>query len=93
MIIDIRSRAGSFAQDKDEARRIRLELLPALERKEEIILDFTGVEGATQSFIHALISDLLRKRGATVLDQIGFKGCEPTVKKIIEVVVDYMQES
>lgn len=94
MRIDMRKRAGSFAQDKDLAKRIREEeLAPALDQQQEIILDFTGVEGATQSFIHALISDLLRKRGTSILDQLLFKGCEPTVQKVIEVVVDYMQEA
>ncbi len=94
MRIDMKERAGSFAQDKDAAKRIREEeLMPALDQEQEIILDFTGVEGATQSFIHALISDLIRKRGAGVLDQLLFKGCEPTIQKVIEVVVDYMQEA
>lgn len=86
--------AGPFAENKDVARDLRLrELLPALERGEDIVLDFEKVDAATQSFIHALISDLLRKRGLAVLDHIEFKSCNDTVKKIITIVVDYMQES
>lgn len=92
--IEIRSRAGAFAENKDIAREIRLkELVPALEIDEDIILDFTGVDAATQSFIHALISDLMRKHGSGVLDRIEFKSCNKTVKKIITIVADYMQES
>lgn len=91
--IDIRAHAGSFAENKDVARDLRLkEIIPALESEEEVILDFEGVEAATQSFIHALISDLLRKHGSEVLDRIEFKSCNDTVKKIITIVVDYMQE-
>lgn len=91
--IRIFARAGAFAEDKDVARDIRLyEVIPALERDEEVILDFEGVEAATQSFIHALVSDLLRKYGSDVLDRIEFKSCNETVKKIITIVVDYMQE-
>ncbi len=92
--IDIHLHAGAFAENKDVARDLRLkQIIPALEKGEEIVLDFEGVEAATQSFVHALISDLLRKQGAGVLDRLEFKSCNETVKKIITIVVDYMQES
>lgn len=85
---------GAFAENKDKAREIRLEkIIPALEAKKGVILDFEKVDGATQSFIHALISDLIRNYGSSVLDQISFKSCNETVKKIITIVIDYMQES
>lgn len=85
---------GSFAENKDVARDIRLnKLVPALEKGEGVILDFENIEGATQSFVHALISDLIRKHGNTVLDKIQFKSCNDTVKGIISIVADYMQES
>lgn len=91
--ISIFARAGSFAENKDAARDIRVaELIPALERGEEVVLDFEGVDAATQSFVHALISDALRRHGADVLDRIAFKSCNETVRKIINIVVDYMQE-
>lgn len=91
--IGIHRRAGAFAENKDVARELRLkEILPALEAGEGVVLDFNRVEAATQSFIHALISDLLRKHGGAVLDRIEFKSCNDTVKKIITIVVDYMQE-
>ncbi|MFA6475397.1 MAG: STAS-like domain-containing protein [Patescibacteria group bacterium] len=92
--IKLFTRVGEFAENKDIAADIRLnELIPALEKNQKIILDFEKVEGATQSFIHALISDLLRKYGNDVLDKIQFKACNNTVKSIISMVVDYMQES
>jgi hypothetical protein len=91
--IGILSRAGAFAENKDTARDIRLgEIIPALEKGEDVILDFAGVDATTQSFIHALISDLLRKFGSGVLDRLEFKSCNDTVRKIITIVVDYMQE-
>ena len=87
------NRAGSFAEDKDLARTIRREqIIPALNRHEEVVLDFENVDSATQSFIHALISDLIRNYGGEVLDRIRFKSCNDTVRKIIGIVVDYMQE-
>ncbi|MBI2140363.1 STAS-like domain-containing protein [Candidatus Woesearchaeota archaeon] len=85
---------GSFAENKDLAREVRLNtIIPGLEKKEEILLDFEGIEGATQSFIHALISDVLRKYGPGALDKLSFKNCNENVRKIITIVVDYMQES
>ena len=91
--ISIFEKARAFAENKDVARDIRLrEIIPALEKNEEIILDFKRVDAATQSFIHALISDVIRKYGSDVLGRIAFKSCDGTIKKIINIVVDYMQE-
>lgn len=91
--IQIREKVGSFAENKDVARDIRLqEIIPALENGEEVTLDFAQVDAATQSFIHALISDLLRKYGNAVLDRLIFKSCNDTVKAIVTIVTDYMQE-
>lgn len=92
--IKLFKQVGPFAENKDIARDIRLKkLIPALEKQKNIILDFEKVEGATQSFVHALISDLIRKYGNDVLDKIQFKSCNDTVKGIISIVTDYMQES
>ena len=91
--IVIFERAGPFAENKDVARDIRLnEIIPMLDNNEEVTLDFEKVDAATQSFIHALISDLLRKYGNDVLDRIVFKSCNETVRQIITIVSDYMQE-
>lgn len=85
---------GSFAENKDEARHLRLaELIPAMEKNEEVALDFEGVDSATQSFVHALISDVIRKFGSDVLDRLYFKNCNKTVQSIINIVVGYVQEA
>jgi len=92
--IELSSRVGSFAENKDLAREIRIkEIIPALEEGEDVVLDFAGVDAATQSFVHALISDLIRRYGDEVLERISFKSCNETVQKIIGIVVEYMQES
>ena len=92
--IRIQKEAGPFAENKDIARDLRLKkIVPALERSEEVTLNFKGVEGATQSFVHALISDVIRKYGIQILDNLLFKDCNETVQKIIGIVTDYMQES
>lgn len=91
--ISLFSKVGSFAENKDAARDIRLnEMLPALQAGQKIILDFSKIDAATQSFVHALISDLIRKFGNEVLEKIEFKSCNEKIKKIITIVTDYMQE-
>lgn len=91
--IIIFNRVGAFAENKDTARDIRIkEIIPVLSDGEEVVLDFENVEAATQSFIHALISDVIRKFGGDALERMSFKSCSPVVKKIIGIVVDYMQE-
>jgi hypothetical protein len=85
---------GSFAENKDVAQSLRKEeIIPTLDKGESVVLDFEGIDAATQSFIHALISDLIRIYGNEVLDKVSFKNCNQTVQKIIGMVVDYMQES
>ena len=94
MTISIFERVGATAVNKDIAKSIRLsEIIPRLDEGEKVILDFAGVDSANQSFIHALISDLIRNYGSGVLDKISFKNCNKTVQKIINIVVDYMQAS
>lgn len=94
IVIHIADEAGSFAENKDIAREIRIQkILPAIERGEEVVVDFSNVDLATQSFVHAMISDLFRKYGSDILDKITFKSCNETTKKMINIVIDYMQES
>lgn len=90
--IKLLQKTGSFAEDKDLARDIRLEdITPAIAKGQEVVLDFKGVETTTQSFIHALISELFREYGNDVLEKIYFKNCSDSVKGIINIVVEYMQ--
>lgn len=91
--ISLVSKVGTFAENKDIAREIRVkEVLPTLKKGNDVVLDFSGIESATQSFIHALISDVIRQCGSEVLDNLQFKSCNATVQNIISIVVDYTQE-
>lgn len=91
--INIYNIVGDFAEDKDKAKLLRTKSIKnALKKHDLVILNFGGVEIATQSFIHALISQIMRTRGVDVLDKIHFKNCNDAVKTIIKVVVEYMQE-
>ncbi len=91
-VIKLLPKSGVFAEDQDIARDIRIKYItPLLEKNEEITLDFKGVESATLSFVHALISELIRSFGSEILDNIYFKNCNKNVQEIINIVVDYMQ--
>jgi hypothetical protein len=79
-----------FAEDKQMARRHRVEeILPTLARGEAVVLDFSQVTYATQSFVHALIGEALQKHGEEVLTLLEFKNCTPPLRSLVELVVDY----
>ncbi|MBP9670148.1 DUF4325 domain-containing protein [Candidatus Woesebacteria bacterium] len=81
---------GSFASNKDTARALRQsEIIPRLAKGEGIILDFTGIDGSTQSLIHALIAEPLQLYGHKALSLLQFKSANPIVKTLIGLVIDY----
>lgn len=90
--IKLKPIVGSFAENKDKAKNIRVKKInPELKKGNEVELDFDGIASVTQSFIHALISQLIRRYGSDILERIRFRNCNATVRKIIEIVTDYMQ--
>lgn len=93
-IVKIKELTGEFAENKDVAKDIRLKkLLPALENTGSVTFDFEGVKGATQSFIHALVSDALRKYPDIIYDNVFYKNTNEDIQKIITIVYRYVQES
>ena len=58
---------GDFGEDKNFAARIRRnDIDPCVQRKEIVSLDFASVSLVTQSFIRALISNILRVHGEDI---------------------------
>lgn len=83
-----------LAESKDDARRLReAEILPALAVNRPIELDFTKVEFATQSFIHALISDAIRRYGEEIFDKVTFSNCTDEVRQIVLTVFEYTMDA
>ena len=94
MIISIKDIATDFAEDKDVAAKIREDSIrKAIDSGRNIVIDFSGVTLTTQSFLHALISDILRSRGESALGKIIFKGCNRGIKGLIKTVVQYSLET
>jgi hypothetical protein len=85
---------GDFGEDKDAAAQLRdTKIKPRVGAKKSIILDFAGVTLVTQSFIHALISDVLRTNGEDALGFMEFRNCVEVVRGIISTVVQYSLET
>lgn len=94
MIIEMFAIFGDFGEDKDEAANLREKSIkPCIARGQLVIIDFQGVTLVTQSFIHALISDVLRVNGERALDFFEFVNCVEVVKGIISTVVQYSLDS
>jgi hypothetical protein len=90
ILIKLDPGAGEFVEDKDLARRIRTsKLLPALQRGDDVVLDFAGVTYATQSFVHALIGEALRQHGQAALNKLEFRNCSAQMRSLVAFVVDY----
>ena len=93
MLIFIKEKAGAFAENKDIAKDLRLNvLIPAVDKGEEIHLDFKGVDSSTQSFIHALISEIFQINGEDCLDNFYFDNCNNALKSLISTVINYSLE-
>ena len=80
----------SFAENKEQAKQLRQDvILPALAAGETVTIDFTGVETSTQSFVHALISEAIRRHGEAAIPQLRFKAASPEVRQLVTTVVEY----
>jgi len=81
---------GDFGEDKDAAASLReTEIKPEVRQDRPLVIDFEGVTLVTQSFIHALISDVLRTGGEDVLELVSFNNCSEVVRGIVSTVVQY----
>src|SRR5258708_22532506 len=90
MTLKTKGWGGDFGENKGLANRIReTVLLPGVEKGDLAVLDFGGVTGTTQSFVHALVSAVLQQHGEKVLDQLEFKNCQPGVRSVVLTVVEY----
>lgn len=85
--------AGEFAENKDKARYLRENFIKqAMNKGEGMILDFSGVDSTTQSFVHAMLSDVISTHKETALELLEFKGCNGAVRSLVTTVVNYSLE-
>lgn len=89
----IEKKAGTFAENKDVAKEVREYIIkPNLEKGDDIVLDFKNVDSSTQSFIHALLSEIFQNLGEVALERFEFRNCNKAVKSIIGTVINYSLE-
>lgn len=90
-VVRVEPDMSTIAQDKDRARIIRTdEILPALAAEQDVWIDLTDVALATQSFMHALLAEPLRKYGAKGLERCSFGCRHQQVKETVRMVVGYV---
>lgn len=81
-----------FLGSRFRARELRDELEALLSKVDEVVLDFTGMMSATQSFIDELLGVLILKHGPDITQRLVFKGCANDIKEIISFVVSTRTE-
>jgi len=93
MKIKIKDIVGKFAENKDLAKKIREgKLIPATDKNEQVYLNFSGVDSSTQSFIHALISEIFQINGEECLELFHFQNCNKAIKSLVGTVINYSLE-
>ena len=90
----LRDHVADFAENKDVARELRRTVIaPAVKAGEVVELDFDSVSIATQSFVHALLGEVIREEPEKALSLLTFRNCSPAVKSTITLVAEYMQDT
>lgn len=89
---------SQFLGSRFRARELREELEQLLARADEVVLDFTGMKSATQSFVDELVGVLILKHSPDVAQRLVFKGCSEDIKEILSFVVasrseDYLRKN
>ncbi len=81
-----------FEEDVEAAAQIREKTIaPALGQGESVVIDFSEVRFATQSFVHALFYRLFRDFEEVVASHLVFVKCSKSTRKAIEFVAGYAQ--
>ena len=84
-VIDVRD----FEEDVERADSVReQEILPALESDMLVIIDFSGIRAATQSFIHALLYRVFRD-GSHIETSLSIAAADRATQEAIRAVAAY----
>ncbi len=78
---------AQFLGSRFRARELREELEKLFTHADEVVLDFTGMKSATQSFIDELVGVLVLQHGPEIIQRLVLKGCTKDVKEILNFVV------
>lgn len=76
---------GRMIGMRSTAVPIRKSIELALEKEQDVVINFTGVE-VTQSFIDELIGALILRDGPEIMQRLILKGCSEQTRAIIRFV-------
>jgi len=80
---------AEFEEDVERASKIRdTTIFPALSERKIVVLDFTGIKFATQSFVHALIYKILRDNPEATTG-LSIANCTTSTRESILTVAAY----
>lgn len=80
---------SEFEENVEEAARVRETIIaPALRGEQMVVLDFSGISFATQSFIHALMYRILRDN-ANIASALSVANCTESTREAILAVAGY----
>ena len=72
---------------------VREEIKPLLDKNEKVILDFQGIELATQSFLDEIFGIFVRAFGTDYIrGKLLIENVSPTIKKTINLVIAYSKK-
>jgi hypothetical protein len=92
--IYINADCGNFAEDKDIAKKYREEKIKTAIKAGNlpIRIIFRDVDSSTQSFIHAMLSEIFQEFGEKALDIFEFSECNKAIESLISTVINYSLE-
>ena len=89
LYIDMYNYCGERCEVKLEAINLReRKIIPAIQKGETVILDFSHAITATHSFLTALLADPIKTLGLKSYKQIKIIGANETIRTIIDFVFD-----
>ncbi|TDV16249.1 STAS-like domain-containing protein [Paraburkholderia caballeronis] len=78
-----------FEEDVEQAAKVRDEIvLPTIASGAMVVLDFSGVKFATQSFVHALMYKVIRD-GQQIGSTLSIAGCTNSTREAVMAVAAY----
>jgi len=82
-------RVADFEEDVEAAATVREQIaIPKLVQGEMVVLDFTSIKAATQSFVHACMYKILRDRREARY-ALSIAGCSNATREAIRAVAAY----
>lgn len=86
-------RVGEFEENVEEAARVRDSIIePSLAEGKIVVLDFSGIRFATQSFVHALMYKILRD-SLHIASGLSIANCTRSTREAILAVAGYARVS